>query len=84
MSPFTSRIAGWYYKASSFNLETLFIKKREPGPPRSVFVHQNLPEDYFDKKGRVKKEHVFATNQWITAKYSIITFLPRNLLEQFR
>ncbi|KZT69864.1 phospholipid-translocating P-type ATPase [Daedalea quercina L-15889] len=79
-----SRLAAWYARASSFSVEALFRRTREPGPPRSVFVHQNLPEDYFDKKGRIKKEHVFATNQYITAKYSIITFLPRNLLEQFR
>ncbi|KAH9832873.1 phospholipid-translocating P-type ATPase [Rhodofomes roseus] len=84
MSSSRSRIAAWFAKAASFNVESLFVRTREPGPPRSVLVHQDLPEDYYDKKGRVKKEHVFATNQHITAKYSIITFLPRNLLEQFR
>ena len=79
-----SRIAVWYDKFAAFNVESLFSRKRPLGPPRSVFVNQELPEDYFDKKGRVKKEHSYATNQVITSKYTIITFLPRNLLEQFR
>ena len=53
-------------------------------PPRTVFINENLPDDYFDNKHRVKKEHVYSSNQVITSKYTIITFLPRNLLEQFR
>jgi phospholipid-translocating ATPase len=53
-------------------------------PPRSVFVHESLPEGYFDKKHRPKKDHLYTTNQVITSKYTVITFLPRNLLEQFR
>ena len=79
-----NRIALWYDKLAAFNVESLFSRKREPGPPRSVFVHQDLPHDYYDKKHRVTKDHVYATNQVITSKYTIITFLPRNLLEQFR
>ena len=43
-----------------------------------------LPEDYMDHNGKVKKEHVYATNQIITSKYTVLTFVPRNLLEQFR
>ncbi|KAI0683336.1 phospholipid-translocating P-type ATPase, partial [Cytidiella melzeri] len=79
-----SRLSVWYDKFANFNVETLFSRKRPVGPPRSVFVHQQLPEDYYDKKGKVKKEHTYTTNQVITSKYTIITFLPRNLLEQFR
>lgn len=79
-----SRLSTWYYKVADFNVESLFVKKRPPGPPRTVFVNENIPDDYYDKKGRVKKEHIYATNQVITSKYSVITFLPRNLLEQFR
>ena len=79
-----SRIARWYDKFAAFNVESLFSRKREPGPPRSVFVHEDLPPEYYDKKQRVTKDHVYATNQVITSKYTIITFLPRNLLEQFR
>lgn len=74
----------WYDKLSNFNVESLFAKKREPGPRRTVFLNEGLPEDYYDKKGRVKKEHIYVTNQVITSKYTFITFLPRNLLEQFR
>jgi phospholipid-translocating ATPase len=79
-----SRIAVWYDKVANFNVESLFSRKRQVGPPRSVFVHEDLPADYYDKKQRVTKDHVYATNQVITSKYTIITFLPRNLLEQFR
>lgn len=79
-----SRIAAWYDRWSAFNVEQLFSRKRPVGPPRTVFFHQELPQDYYDKKQRVKKEHVYATNQVITSKYTIITFIPRNLLEQFR
>ena len=77
-------IRAWYQKAAAFNVESLFSKSRVPGPPRTVFVNEDLPQDYFDHKGRIKKAHVYKTNQVVTSKYSIFTFLPRNLLEQFR
>lgn len=73
-----------YERLAMFDVASLFAKRREIGPPRTVYVNQPLPEDYFDKKRRVKKEHVYTTNQVITSKYTILTFLPRNLLEQFR
>lgn len=74
----------WYAKLAAFHVEDIFARKRTPGPARTVFVNENLPGDYHDQKGRVKREHVYATNQVLTSKYTIITFLPRNLLEQFR
>ena len=74
----------WYDKLAAFNVEDLFSRKKLPGPPRSVVVHKDLPPDYKTDKGKVKKEHVYTTNQVITSKYTVITFLPRNLLEQFR
>lgn len=83
MSPF-HRIGVWYDKLVAFNVEDLFARKRPPGPPRSVFVHEQLPQEYYDHKQKLKKEYVFRSNQVITSKYTIITFLPRNLLEQFR
>ncbi|KAK7694057.1 hypothetical protein QCA50_003633 [Cerrena zonata] len=83
MSPF-HRIGVWYERLVDFNVEDLFARKRTPGPPRSVFVNKQLPAEYYDHKHRIKKEHVFGSNQVITSKYTIITFLPRNLLEQFR
>jgi phospholipid-translocating ATPase len=78
------RASGWYSRLAAFNVEDLFNSKREPGPPRTVFVNQDLPQDYYDHRSRVKKEAVYTSNQVITSKYTIITFVPRNLLEQFR
>lgn len=84
MASYLHRLFAWYDKLAAFNVENLFVRKREPGPPRSVYVNQDLPPDYYDNKGRVLKQHVYMSNQVITSKYTIITFLPRNLLEQFR
>lgn len=84
MASFRKGLFAWYDRLAAFNVENLFVRKREPGPPRTIYVHQDLPPDYYDHKGRIKKEHVHVTNQVITSKYTIITFLPRNLLEQFR
>ncbi|TFK63346.1 phospholipid-translocating P-type ATPase [Pluteus cervinus] len=67
---------GWFTRVSEFKLEDLFARKREPGPPRTIYVNQSLPKD--------EKEIPHATNQVITSKYTVITFLPRSLLEQFR
>ncbi|KAF9469387.1 phospholipid-translocating ATPase [Collybia nuda] len=76
--------AGWYARIAAFNVEDLFSQKRAPGPPRTVFINEHLPDHYLDHKGRPKAEHVYTTNQVITSKYTILTFIPRNLLEQFR
>ena len=59
-------------------------KKKRPAVPRSIFINEPIPTDYFDKKGRPLKDKLFASNQNITSKYTVISFLPRNLLEQFR
>jgi phospholipid-translocating ATPase len=80
----SSGLFAWYDKLAEFNVEALFSRKKLPGPPRAVVAHHDLPADYMTDKGKVKKEHVYSTNQVITSKYTIITFLPRNLLEQFR
>ncbi|TFK63348.1 phospholipid-translocating P-type ATPase [Pluteus cervinus] len=79
-----NRFAGWYTKLAAFNVETLFVRKREPGPPRTIYVNENLPEGFRDQKGKVTKDHVYVTNQVITSRYTVLTFIPRNLLEQFR
>ncbi|KAJ2916976.1 hypothetical protein MD484_g3448, partial [Candolleomyces efflorescens] len=78
------KFAEWYNRWADWKVEDLFSKKREPGPRRTVYMNENLPEDYLDANGKVKKEHVYATNQVITSKYTVVTFVPRNLLEQFR
>ncbi|KAF9261452.1 phospholipid-translocating P-type ATPase [Marasmius fiardii PR-910] len=80
-----NRFAALYSKLEAFSVESLFVRKRPPGPRRHVFVNKDLPGDYWDhKKKKVKREHTYTSNQVITSKYTIITFLPRNLLEQFR
>ncbi|KZP33888.1 hypothetical protein FIBSPDRAFT_708815, partial [Athelia psychrophila] len=72
------------FSVAAFNVESLFSSRHPIGPPRAVYLNENLPAGYHDAKGRPKKEHVYCTNQVITSKYTIITFLPRNLIEQFR
>jgi len=74
----------WYSRLLALNVEDLFSRKRAAGPPRTVFINSPLPESYRDGKGKVKREHVYNSNQVITSKYTLITFIPRNLLEQFR
>lgn len=66
------------------NPTRLFNRKRPLGEQRTLYFNEPLPADFFDKKGRVLKNRQFCTNQVVTSKYTIITFLPRNLLEQFR
>ncbi|KAG6335478.1 hypothetical protein ID866_3606 [Astraeus odoratus] len=79
-----SKWAVWWTNLQDWRLESLFTGRRGLGPPRTIYVNQDLPSAYFDHKRRPKKEFVYCTNQVITSKYTIITFLPRNLLEQFR
>jgi hypothetical protein len=65
---------------------SLFAKKPKPLEARSIMVNQTLPTgpEWRDKKGKVVRDKVYPTNQNITSKYTVITFLPRNLFEQFR
>lgn len=79
-----SRIGIWYDKFAAFKVEDLFARNKAPGTQRTIFVNENLPESYHDAHGKVAPEHVYPTNQVITSKYTVVTFLPRNLLEQFR
>ncbi|KAJ7667947.1 phospholipid-translocating ATPase [Mycena polygramma] len=74
----------WYKRVGDFKIEDLFSRKKVASPPRTVHVNENLPLDYHDPKGKIKPAHIYPSNQVITSKYTIITFLPRNLLEQFR
>jgi phospholipid-translocating ATPase len=81
--------ASWYQRNISKPLSKLnpwnwIGKKKRPAVHRSIFINEPIPEDYFDKKHRPLKDKQFASNQNITSKYTVITFLPRNLLEQFR
>ena len=83
-SPLGTRAPKWLSRLSAFSVESFFSSKAEPGPARTVFVHQKLPQNYYDIKGRVLPELTYNSNQVVTSKYTIITFLPRNLLDQFR
>ncbi|KAI0273495.1 hypothetical protein BC834DRAFT_1024630 [Gloeopeniophorella convolvens] len=86
--PKRTGFVAWYDRLiSSFSIEDLFVRKRPPGPPRTIFINEPLPEDYYDHKQKVPKvlkEYQYPSNQIITSKYTLVTFLPRNLLEQFR
>ncbi|KAL7423375.1 hypothetical protein Q5752_002678 [Cryptotrichosporon argae] len=66
------------------NPSLLFARRRRPAVARSVYINTDIPGDFFDKKGRALKDKTFATNQVVTSKYTVLTFVPRNLLEQFR
>ncbi|KAH7107578.1 phospholipid-translocating P-type ATPase [Auriculariales sp. MPI-PUGE-AT-0066] len=79
-----ARARGWWTKLVEFDVAKLFARRRPPGEERTVFVNTDLPPDALNAKGKLEKKHMFATNQVLTSKYTIITFLPRNLLEQFR
>lgn len=74
----------WYKRLAAVKIEDLFSRKKVAGPPRQVYINENLSPDYIDAKGKVKPAYTYPSNQVITSKYTIITFLPRNLLEQFR
>ncbi|TRM59263.1 hypothetical protein BD626DRAFT_508757 [Schizophyllum amplum] len=81
MSKQSNTLSVWRERLS---IERLFGPKQRRVEPRTVFVHEALPKDFHDHRGRVLKQHVYTPNQIISSKYTLITFLPRNLLEQFR
>ncbi|KAJ1665757.1 phospholipid transporting ATPase [Coemansia sp. RSA 1646] len=53
----------------------------EPGEERTVHVNIPLPASAFDARGRPQQ---YPANQIRTAKYTVLSFIPKNLLEQFR
>ncbi|KAH7343680.1 hypothetical protein B0J17DRAFT_643413 [Rhizoctonia solani] len=71
----TNPFARAYRALADFNVESLFSRVPPPGVPRN---------DMFDAKGKILKTNKYAANQVVTSKYTILTFVPRNLLEQFR
>ncbi|WVF70430.1 hypothetical protein IAT40_005220 [Kwoniella sp. CBS 6097] len=79
----------WYRRniarpLSKLSPSRLWHGKKKPAVSRSIYLNQPLPEEYYDKKGRLLKARRYPTNQNVTSKYTVITFLPRNLFEQFR
>jgi phospholipid-translocating ATPase len=70
-----------------FDIAQIFTPAPPPQVPRDVYVNQPLPESFYvHKRGtrKIRKDARYATNQVVTSKYTVLTFLPRNLLEQFR
>ncbi|KAJ1652243.1 hypothetical protein IWQ61_007376 [Dispira simplex] len=54
----------------------------EGAEERTVYINIPIPESECDKHGQPK--HRFPTNKIRSSKYTITTFIPRNLFEQFR
>ncbi|KAA1069823.1 hypothetical protein PGT21_033797 [Puccinia graminis f. sp. tritici] len=78
-------------RLTAFDISSLFDPPKPKQLARQVFINLPLPPQAWksNKKGEVTVgkptqawEH--PSNQIKTAKYSLLTFIPRNLLEQFR
>lgn len=50
---------------------------------RNIYVNMTLPQSEYDDKGK-RIHHRYASNLVRTAKYTPISFVPKNLFEQFR
>ncbi|OAD03177.1 hypothetical protein MUCCIDRAFT_143219 [Mucor lusitanicus CBS 277.49] len=62
--------------------ETTVKLRRIGSDGRRVFVNLPLPEYELTSKGKPK--HTYITNKIRTSKYTVISFVPKNLFEQFR
>jgi phospholipid-translocating ATPase len=51
-------------------------------PRRCIYVNMSLPQTELDQYGEPKTR--YAANKIRTSKYTLLTFLPKNLFEQFR
>ncbi|WWD00085.1 hypothetical protein V866_006993 [Kwoniella sp. B9012] len=79
----------WYRRnianpLNKLNPSKLFHPGKQSLSSRSIYINEELPSEFYDKKGKLLKNKKYPTNQNVTSKYTIITFLPRNLFEQFR
>lgn len=50
---------------------------------RNIYVNMKLPSSEFDDNGKLIQQH-YTSNRVRTAKYTPISFIPKNLFEQFR
>ncbi|WWC62655.1 uncharacterized protein I303_105252 [Kwoniella dejecticola CBS 10117] len=57
-------------------------KAKAPPPRRTIYVNIHLPKDLLNGKGDPIIRYV--RNKVKTTKYTLITFIPKNLFEQFR
>ncbi|KAG8758981.1 hypothetical protein FRC14_006959 [Serendipita sp. 396] len=84
----TSKFRSFVQSVKDFDIAKLFSPAPAPQIPRTVYVNRPLPDSYYvHRRGgqrKVHKDHRYSSNQVVTSKYTILTFLPRNLLEQFR
>ncbi|KAH9818620.1 putative aminophspholipid translocase [Melampsora americana] len=78
-------------KLTTFDISRIFEPRLGPRLPRQVWINLPLPNtawksDKHDQPiiGKPLSSWLYPSNQIRTAKYSLITFIPRNLLEQFR
>ncbi|KAG0217940.1 hypothetical protein BGX33_009102 [Mortierella sp. NVP41] len=62
--------------------DTKISLRKSKKESRRVFVNIPPPAQYLDKNGLPK--FTFGSNRINTAKYTTLTFLPKNLFEQFR
>ncbi|KAG9072863.1 hypothetical protein KI688_000643 [Linnemannia hyalina] len=62
--------------------DTKISLRKSKKDSRRVFVNMPLPAQYLDKNGLPKLS--FGSNRINTAKYTALSFLPKNLFEQFR
>lgn len=62
--------------------DTKISLRKSKKDSRRVFVNIPPPAQYLDKNGLPKLS--FGSNRINTAKYTALTFLPKNLFEQFR
>ncbi|WVR04281.1 hypothetical protein IAU60_001281 [Kwoniella sp. DSM 27419] len=79
----------WYRRniarpLGKLNPSRLWSAKKTGSTARSIYINQPLPDEFYDKKRRIIKTKRYPTNQNVTSKYTVITFLPKNLFEQFR
>ncbi|KAJ1983054.1 hypothetical protein H4R34_001510, partial [Dimargaris verticillata] len=61
---------------------TRISSKLEGATERTVYINLSIPEDECDSHGRPKAR--FTPNKIRTSKYTLTTFVPKNLFEQFR
>lgn len=50
---------------------------------RNIYVNMELPSSEYDDHGKLIQQH-YTSNRVRTAKYTPISFVPKNLFEQFR